>query len=459
MYDWDKKEEIYQNREHWEFPSDYGTHHYVVRKLFRDSLRSNLYVSINTIRNDIISLEGIDTPVLVAKLNILTYDMIEYDRNYFFSENRENSDYRPYFYNFNIYMDSRSNRHNFARLREMGDKWHKAHFVDKRFFPSEQDDNVYPGEIEQSASPIAIRKNCICIEDTEPESEVLNKIDRTYKFVYANSDIEVINHINMEFSNVEFDKAKVFRVGNANLIHICGMQGNQEFNIMYDVGMTRNGTTKYQGAIRKLKKIIPNAVILSHWDDDHIIGSAYAGDELFNCTWYAPQIDKPNAVGATRLAMFLFLRGKLVVAERKDAARELTTVRNGSSKISFYLGANRALDGITKENCGGIVIEIQNDKKESLFCGDVPYKAIKDVVWDKRTEGYDNLVVPHHGAEMSFHSIKGNRTKSVAVICAVNNEDENRPSHSHKEILKTNGYRVKITEKSCSKSYVELNLS
>lgn len=460
MHDLDEKWENFpKERPMVKTLSDYGTHHYKVRKLFRDSLHSSLYVSINIIRDDITSLEGIEAPILVAKLNILTDEIIEYDRSYFFPEDRKNSDYRPYFYNFNIYMNNKSNRHNFERLKEMGEKWYKAYFVDNQVLSSEQANNVYFGEIEQSASPIAIRRKCICIEDTEPESKVLNKIDSTYRFVYVNSDKEVIDNINREFNNVEFDKAKIFRVGNANLINISGTQGNSNFNIMYDVGMTRDGTTKYQGAIRKFEKIIPNAVILSHWDDDHIIGSVYARDELFDCTWYAPQIEKPNAVGATRLAMFLLLRGKLLVVERKKAARELISVKNSSSKISFYLGTNGGLDGITKENCGGIVIEIQNNKKESLFCGDVPYKAIKDVVWDKRTEGYDNLVVPHHGAEMTYCYIKGNRTKSVAVICADNNEEENKPSAKHKAVLEANKYKVKITEESRSKSYVELNLS
>ena len=51
---------------------------------------------------------------------------------------------------------------------------------------------------------------------------------------------------------------------------------------------------------------------------------------------------------------------------------------------------NRKFD-LSKENCGGILIEIKNQQNgkltESLFSGDVPYKAVKSVIWDLRAEG------------------------------------------------------------------------
>lgn len=75
------------------------------------------------------------------------------------------------------------------------------------------------------------------------------------------------------------------------------------------------------------------------------------------------------------------------------------TIKSKNGEISLYLGQNRRIDGLTKENCGGLAIEIingtTNDRVESLFCGDVPYRAIENTVWNNRKIGYDNLIVPH----------------------------------------------------------------
>ncbi len=59
---------------------------------------------------------------MVAKLNVMTMDMHEYDESYFREDsNQRPTGYRPYFYSYLIYMDARSDFQTLIKLREMGD--------------------------------------------------------------------------------------------------------------------------------------------------------------------------------------------------------------------------------------------------------------------------------------------------------------------------------------------------
>ena len=129
------------------------------------------------------------------------------------------------------------------------------------------------------------------------------------------------------------------------------------------------------------------------------MGCVYAQKDVFDCPWIAPEITK-NAIGAKRLAKYLSVKGKLILIKRdSNKDRKLTTVKskNKDRKISFYLGQNKRKNGLTKENCGGLAIEIINEttngRVESLFCGDVPYRAIETTVWNSRKVQLEKLGV------------------------------------------------------------------
>lgn len=81
---------------------------------------------------------------------------------------------------------------------------------------------------------------------------------------------------------------------------------------------------------------------------------------------------------------------------------------------------------------------------ESLFSGDVPYKAVKSVIWDLRAEGYDNLIVPHHGSYMDCSALKVKKS-AVAIVCG--DGTATRPCKPHKEKLESGktGYEVITT--------------
>ena len=160
------------------------------------------------------------------------------------------------------------------------------------------------------------------------------------------------------------------------------------------------------------------------------------------------------------MAKYLSVKGKLILIKRdSNKDRKLTTVKskNKDRKISFYLGQNKRKNGLTKENCGGLAIEIINEttnvRVESLFCGDVPYRAIETTVWNSRKVGYDNLIVPHHGSKMSYNPLKV-KSSGKAIICCnanANNPQNNyRPVVAHVNALQgasgNQGYKVFLTE-------------
>ena len=434
-----------------------------LEQTFKNTLREELWVSVYDLNEDILDLKELEVPTRVAKLNILSQSIMSYDQ-VLFGKTHDDQETNPrmYFYNFIIYMDSTSNRENYQRLRNMKDNWYYAGF-EKGSWGTE-----YKGEIERSGSPIIYQKHTIYISDRSLSDHDWQDINDKYdeEITSVSEDRLVIGRLNILLKDIHFSSANVFKVGNGNLIQIKGKNENTkcDYNAMYDVGYhykehPYDKRNRYGYAVRAFRRIKPDIVFLSHWDDDHIMGCVYAQKDVFDCPWIAPEITK-NAIGAKRLAKYLSVKGKLILIKRdSNKDRKLTTVKskNKDRKISFYLGQNKRKNGLTKENCGGLAIEIINEttngRVESLFCGDVPYRAIETTVWNSRKVGYDNLIVPHHGSKMSYNPLKV-KSSGKAIICCnanANNPQNNyRPVVAHVNALQgasgNQGYKVFLTE-------------
>ncbi len=434
-----------------------------IKKIFHSVFCEEVWVSVSILNENIDNSNKLENMRLIAKLNILTRSMLEYDKSYF-SESSNNNirEYKPYFYSFIIYGDSHSNVYD--KLKKMGDKWYKASFSKKKRFEWHE----YRGEIEKSASPIIYNKHCIYISDEELDKTTVDEINDVYVSVKASLDCEVKKRIKGLLNSIQFSLARVYSVGNGNLINLRGnnINDNTEFNVMYDVGYhlkqhPYDKRNKYGIAVRDFHKIKPNIVFLSHWDDDHIMGCVYAQNRLFDCPWFAPEIEKTRSIGAKRLAAYLSVKKKLTIIKRDNNARKLVEISTLKSNILFCLGENKVKGSISKENCGGMIIEIKNDNMgkmvESLFCGDVPYDAIKDLIWNCRKIGYDILLVPHHGSKMNCSSLKIKKD-AKAVVCG--DGSSSRPEKGHKEALEAGGkgYNVLVTQDACIHPWYDLNL-
>lgn len=438
-------------------------HEEKIKTIFHNALHGEIWVSINEIYPIDGTLDELETSTAVAKLTILTEAMVEYDESFFLEETlHKPKGYRPYFYNYIVYMDANSQMSDYSRLTQMGDSWYLASF-DRQ---NNSDWFEYRGETQICASPVQMKKKRIYLSRKLLDEKTKEKISRLYDVNIPKgcSDTIITQKLKNLLGKVCFAKARIYKIGNGNLINICSDTG---FNIMYDIGYpskikSYNARYAYTGAILSFKAIHPNAVLLSHWDDDHIMGCAYQDDRIFQCPWIAPEITKKNCVHAKRLASYLAKMNQLTVIKRSSIARKLCSIKQTNSQISFYLGENARIKGITAENCGGMVIEIINKSKsrttESLFCGDVPYIAVKNVIWDKRTQGYDNLLVPHHGAKMDYSPLKVKQNAN-AIVCGNRDTRPGRPDKDHENALQDhgNGYQVTVTE-DLNKSWMDIDL-
>lgn len=440
-----------------------GEHARKVKELFHSALSEEIWVSIDELNEEIWQESESGTLHKVAKLNILTRSMLDYDQSYFSeSSAAKPEDYRPYFYSYIIQADSPSDRAAYDRLREMGDKWFLASFS-RKLSPGHE----YQGEIESSASPVIYRGHHLYISDINLDSKTVDEINSTYNVIAAPTpDKDIEAELTSLLQGVQFTSSRVYAVGNGNLINIAGDNGGQHFDLIYDVGYHSRQHPygkrfTYGAAIRSFQCITPDVVFLSHWDDDHIMGCVYGRSKLFDCPWIAPEIAKKKAISARRLAAYLTKKGKLVIVKRDAVARQFARIVTSDSTVSFFLGENKSKQSITKENCGGMVIEISTQTNgqtvESLFCGDVPYEAVKTVIWGMRSGGYDNLLVPHHGSAMDCSSLRI-RTSGRAVVCG--DGSSNRPQKDHEKALKANGtgYHVEVTEHAKNHSWIDLNL-
>ena len=436
-----------------------------VHRLFKELSNKDFWISINEINEEIVDLNTIEQPTKMVKLNILTQSIINYDTEVLSEAGSPLFlEYRPFFVSFIIYVDRRTDREYISRIKEMGNSWYIASFKEH----SGSGWYRFSGELETSASPVIYKKRHIYISDITL-SGINDLADKTYKISSPVNDTEVCRRIHKLLEEVYFNKSRIYKIGNGNLIAIKGMKGKNTFQIMYDVGYHSRSNpgskrSKYTGAILSFRRIKPDAVFLSHWDDDHIMGAAYGQKDLFECPWFAPEIVKSNDTNARRLARYLSQKGKLTIIERRTTDRRLCTITSDQSQISLYLGINKKIamqktnTSISKENCGGLIIEIKNDQKESVFCGDVPYDAVRSVLWDSRSDGYDILVVPHHGSKMDYTALKIKKN-AKAIVSGNKSKKPGRPDRQHKEALEDNGngYNVMITE-DAKRSWIDVDL-
>ena len=90
-----------------------------------------IWVSVYDLNEEISDLSELETLTKVAKLNILSRDILAYDEK-LLQENTEQQDRnspRMYFFSYIIYMDSKFDKAAYLHLKEMKDNWYLASFL------------------------------------------------------------------------------------------------------------------------------------------------------------------------------------------------------------------------------------------------------------------------------------------------------------------------------------------
>ena len=343
------------------------------------------------------------------RVSLLTEKIMDYDLEMFRREDRREllSKYRPYFTSFIVSLEN--NR--IQDIESLGVDWYKGQYLRPESKVSEEG-ILLDGILETSASPVNYLKgNLLVFTNRAINSSVLKKINSIYdprKFEYTSSpDVERI--LNDAWVNDIPNTIDFYNVGHGNADYIRG----DKHRILYDIGYNYRSfpscsNSKYLRAVNALRHLQPSCVVLSHWDLDHIIGCAYAGQDIFKVKWIAPYLvsskDKDASPNSIRLAHYLKALGNLCLVDREQPSKLIATISGTNDiKIKVWLGSGTSI--IKYKNLEGLILEIIDKNKKCphvLLAGDVPYKCMNNPL----TDPIDIMHVPHHCSNMELKRLK-----------------------------------------------------
>lgn len=343
------------------------------------------------------------------------------------------------------------------------------------------------GYVVQSASSInKIRADLHIIEDEKTPRQIIKSILKGYKLRGScfKDDDSFIKLIEKNLKNNRLSTIDVYKIGNGNCVFAQGMDNDVSF--FYDIGFNYKHRPQkivpgvsysYIDTMKSIYAQDPSFFILSHWDMDHIAGSAAARKEFLDKDWFAPDCYDACA-DAKRLAKYLDLKNRLYLAKRPSKDRTLSgrlighqininSTTSPSETLAIYrlyMGEKETCDR-SYPNCEGIVIEYMDVAKEKnvLMMGDVNYASFNKARFVNANTSFadtqiDYLIVPHHGSEHTAYkqitdSNKTAKKGTQAIICCTNEPTSNRPNVSHREELeKRFGDNVRITEEAPPKN-------
>lgn len=480
------------------------TNHAICHEMFRHAFqnRSKMYIQVKDLRR---GQEG-ETPfchqsdgedqVVTLSCSLLTTQMLDYDAMMFEAmsdeEDPEYSEaarrfYRPYLFSYVMELDKsrydelRKLQESVAEEPQREDNLSDPYLWLACTFTSDSKSSgiSLDGYVVQSASRISKIKAPLYIKTEDPATSrrMAKSILDMYKLDSSclEDDASFIQKLQWKLGHELLSTIDVYKVGNGNCVYAQGESGDMSF--FYDIGFHYRHRPKiivpgrlysYVESMKRIYAQKPSFFILSHWDMDHIAGSAAARKDFLDRDWFAPDCWDACA-DAKRLARYLDLKKHLILAKRPmsgvAAGRCIGKVEVKRSAASsqilatyrFYMGQKAPCDS-SLPNCEGIVIEYTDQiaKRRVLMMGDVNYASFNTARsanhhLELADTPIDYLIAPHHGSERTGYEkitdgkapIKGR----LAILCCTNRPDENRPNQGHKdELMKRFGVNVLTTE-------------
>lgn len=360
------------------------------------------------------------------RISLLTEEIIDYDLETFGSEDRTEilDKYRPYFVSFIVPLED----NNLRDIESLGDSWYVGKFIQEESAAAEEG-TLLEGVLETSASPVNYLKGKLLVfTNRAMKKSVLDRINNTYspwRFSCASSsDVEKV--LNDAWNDDVPATIDIYNVGHGNADYIRG----SNHRILYDIGYSyhcypKRRKSKYWRAVNALRHLQPSCVVLSHWDLDHIIGCAYACQDIFSKKWVAPYLvssrDKKATPNSIRLAHYLKALGNLYLVDRDQKNKLIATIHcaNGT-EIKVWLGSGTSRM-ISVKNIEGLTLEIVDKTKNIkgshiLLAGDVPYKCMNNSLG----EPIDFMHVPHHCSKMELNRLMSLPGKGKCAIISTN---------------------------------------
>lgn len=427
-------------------------------------------------------------------LSLINEFMFEADQYFFVQENQspvgpvaeENlrifRGYHPFIYEFE---GEDSDDLVYQEMRQYEGKWIKIQLKDIDSYDSAENDIIIDGTMVFSASPLISAGKRLCFNRRELGRKVVERLNKIYgKDKIAENTRGCVNNRNIYnkfLRRIPEDICKIngiiYEVGNANNIKLDLISQKVHCQVLYDVGCGVSYASDEKERIKKnlecLFKSEFQAVILSHWDLDHILAVGYYNPRILYAQdqiWIAPDINllEPEecSVSAARLAGYVAKSSMLYLSNK--LGKELGS-RDNVFKLWQGLGTKKR--EATHNNNIGLLIEISGagvwkietatdrleTKKErkihALLAGDCPFDNMPE--WLKKHTLYDFLITPHHGSDRTVPDIYGEEI-SAAVICA--GSGGAFPGDEHVKRLRENGFWGIYETSKVGNIKVELNV-
>lgn len=430
------------------FETELGEHNDKCHMIFRHIEEgAPLYISVEQTLPEDMSDEMYkeDMPLddmQYVRITLLTEEMMNYDLEMFQMEDRIEllKKYRPYFASFIVSLQDNK----IDDIKLLGRNWFLGQFFSVEEFVSDEG-ILLKGILETSASPINyLEGKLLVFTNRALQEDVLDQINDVYdphNFTYTAS-LDIEKTLNDSWGGDLLKTIDIYNIGHGNADYLRGLN----HRILYDIGYNyrsfpgyHNG--KYLKAVNAIRKFKPSCVILSHWDMDHIIGCAYADQNIFSKKWIAPYLvsstDNNATANSIRLAHYLKVLGNLCLVDRDQKSKLIATITGAQGiEIKLWLGGGKSV--ISSKNREGLMIEIYDRNRfypHVLLTGDVPYQCMPNIL----SEPIDFMHVPHHCSKMELNKLKGMPSGGECAIISTNRWKSgkvNYDSEHHRELKK-----------------------
>ena len=260
----------------------------------------------------------------------------------------------------------------------------------------------------------------------------INHIQNIRQDYYSKSYEPFSKEVQKEISKDNYINIDVYNVGQGNFVYIKGDKNR----ILFDVGIDKN-TTYYDSKIKSIiQKIKPNAIILSHWDLDHILGVKFIKDEDWPNIWIAPDIIERKGdiiLSAHRLAMYLLKNEYLHMIGKKYSGKMVYELKNMKIYKGDIIAKYAKKSANDNNNNHGLIITIETDNFNTILPGDCEFAAWPEKIAINKVP-YDILMLPHHGAEVYLPEKK--EYDSLFMLGVVSYGENNTYGHPANKIMR-----------------------
>ncbi len=472
------------------------TNHELCHEMFQNAYNdhSRMYIQIqNLCRDEERPDWESESGYITLSCSLLTLQMLDYDTMMFRAMSDETDPeyaeaarqyYRPYLFGFVVelskdkYEELRRQQERLAgdRQGQPGDGRQSPYlWMACTFSPSDRFHYVdLEGYAVESASRITKRKGEIYVTG---EKEVIEDVLRGIQTTYALSgaaypdDASFTRKLKGNLRLNHMETVDAYKIGDGNCIFVRG----DHASFFYDIGFNYRHRPKvikpgvrysYVESMKEICRLEPDFFILSHWDMDHVAGSAVLKKACLEKDWFAPDCHDAYA-DARRLAKYLDSCHHLFLAKRPSTgglgAREIgqIDILNRAGQVDavyrLYMGEKASCDA-SYANCEGIVIEYEDKVKEEclLMMGDVNYASFNKARSASNANRFadtsiDYLIAPHHGSQHTDHELitaPGRKALQgkLAIICCTGDSGKKRPDRRHVAKLRKR-FKVCVTEK------------